>query len=200
MTGDEAVTLVRTNFGEATAATLSDAEIQDWIDQAAQQVFNLLPPGELRTRINEDSVAAGGGEVDIPTDWDKIVDVLDASGSVLQQVHFNVISAIDRFSAGGYFQPDESVWAQIGNVIYVRPDPTPSSITIRHTERPTPVATWGNDLETEAGIPLNYHGVLVDLATSYAYAQEEDERQAGEYLNRAMNVLISRGAGVGGEE
>lgn len=79
MTGDEIVALVRDNFGEQTAATVQDAEIQSWINAAIQELYTTLPPGELRDTIADSSVTITSGEGTIPSAADKILSVKAAA-------------------------------------------------------------------------------------------------------------------------
>lgn len=187
MTGDEIIAQARTAFGEDTALTLTDAQMQGFLDQAIHEIYGWLPPEENRHSHTTDTltVSPSAGDSIVPETWDKVLQVTDAVG-MLTPVSSGAIANIDRL--GRYIQPDVRVWSYDGERIYVRPG-GPADLEVVHTEAP-PLPT-DYTLEITA-LPLYLHPSLAHLVTSLAYAQEEDAEQAALYRGYAQSALTTR--------
>lgn len=186
MTGDEVVTLVRTNYGDALTNFWTDAEIQNWVNQALQEVYTYLPPGDMREVVQEAAIALTSGRGDIPSSWDRVVSVFTSADGELLPMPSHVINAQRNLS--DYFTPDVAGYSIDGNEILVTPD-TISSVTAQYLVQPDEITNFTLEI---TGIPTRYHRVLADWATALAYSAEEDLSQAEHYINRAKGAVAGR--------
>lgn len=189
MTGDEILDIVRANYGDTDNNFLTTAALQDWLNLAVQEVYSLIPAGEMRQVTQEAAVALTSGRGDIPSTWDKILSVYEAEGELVQ-VPSHVANAQQNLSS--FFVPDVHVYAIDGNEIMVVPTSV-ASVTVQYTVEPAEITNFTAEI---SGLPTRFHPALADLVTSYAYASEEDLEQSGAYRGNAL-TFISRRAGVG---
>lgn len=87
-----------------------------------------------------------------------------------------------------YFKSDIPTFSLEGNSIHVRPT-TIASVTVTYTNPPAEITNF--TLEVTA-VDEQWHWVIADLATAYAYAQEEDVQQASYYRQRAFQQIQIR--------
>ncbi len=75
MTGDEIIALARANFGEETPLTVSEDTSLDYLNVAAQELYNDLPPERMKNLLNEDEVVMASGQGPIDNTWDQVLEV-----------------------------------------------------------------------------------------------------------------------------
>lgn len=184
MTGEQVIAVIRANYGDADNNYLATADLQQWVNQGVRDVYNLLPPGDPRDSIEQDTVTLTSGRGDLPDSWDRIVSVFTADGEAIQ-----VPSSVAEVGVnlGAYFVPDVTTYAIDGNEIVVTPTTEPS-VTVQYTVEPTDLTDFTNQIP----LPRRYHTVVADIATSLAYASEEDAEQATWYLQRAVASVQTR--------
>lgn len=189
MTGDEVVALVRENYGDADNNFLDTADIESWVNEALQQVYNFLPAGDMREVVNETAIALTSGRGDIPSTWDKVVSIYTTSEGELVPMPSHITNSIQAFGGNiDYFTPDVAGYSIDGNEILVTPN-TISSVTAQYLVQPDEITDFTAEITS---IPHRYHFVLGDWATSLAYAAEEDIEQASYYQSRAERSIASR--------
>lgn len=189
MTPNEIVTLARTQFGEATALTISDATFQAWVNQALRELYTDVRPDLLRDLITEDDVVtAPSGNALIPPEWDRIMEVVDPAGTPLYRVDPEVITFIDATATNPFMVPPVGSYALVGQRLSVRPKST-ANVTVQHQDPPAAI-----DFGTDGDNPLtvveeHWHAPLVHLVTSYAYQQEEDHNAAAHWRGRYASLV-----------
>lgn len=190
MNGTEIIEAARLQFGETTALTLQDTDLQKILNLALQEVYTLLVNlDEIRPTVTTDSLALSSGKGTIPVDWHEVLTVADSTGPYTRADQAT-INNIDRL--GSYFEPETPVWTLVGDELWVRP--TIASVTVQHSEGPAKITSFGSEI---TDIPARWHPTLVHFVTSLAYAQEEDLEQAGHYRSLGMSLVQAR---VGGGE
>lgn len=171
---------------------MSQATFEDWVNAALLEVYNDLPPTELRPLISEDAVALVAGEGQLPTAWDIILAVKDVGVPALN-VPPEYIQNID---SNQFFSPTQTVWSLSDDTILVRPTSL-VSVDVAHRDRPT-LIVWPAGGDTEiTEVNERWHIALVHLITSYAYAQEEDHTSAEQWRARYLQQVSSAVAATG---
>lgn len=196
MTPNAIIALARQQFGEPVALYLADSVFQDWTNAALQELYDDLPGIELRQLISETSVALTAGSGTIPATWDRVLEVLDSSGTPLFRVPPEVITFIDATGSNPYMVPMVGAYVVIGQKLAVRPT-SHASVNVQHQDPPAPIdfATAG-DTELTV-VNARWHPALVHLVTSYAYQQEEDHNAAAHWRSR-YNQLVGQSQGERG--
>lgn len=186
MTGDEAVTMVRQNYGDQYLNFWTTAEVRRWVNEALQAVYTFLPAGDMREVVQEDTIALTSGRGDIPSTWDKVVSIYTAADGELVPMPNHFANATANISS--YFTPDLAGYAIDGNEIVVTPAAT-TEVTAQYLVQPDEITDFTAEITS---IPLRYHYAMTDWATSLAYASEEDVQQSNAFLSRAERALASR--------
>lgn len=186
MTPNQIIQQARAQFGESIALTVTAETFEQWVNASLKELYNDLPPSELRQLITEDPLALAGGAGTLPDAWDRVLEVKE--GSVpLQPQPVNRIRAID---SNQFFPPIIPVWALSDKTLLVRPD-TLLTVNVSHQDPPA-VLAFPADGDTEiTSVNSRWHIALVHLITSYAYQQEEDHSSATTWRNR-YNQLVGQ--------
>lgn len=182
MTGDEIVTEVRLNFGEDTALTLTDADIQGWVNTALFELYELLPVPELEVLAETDTVTLTDGKGPLPADLDHMLSV-QVEDAPAHMVPTEVPSLVD---VNPYMTPYVFVAATDGETLWVRGFTEPAEATVTFIAPPDRITDF-----TQQAILPKWHPAIVLFTTALAYAQEEDKGQAQHYRNEAL-ALINR--------
>lgn len=182
MTGDQILAEVRLNFGEATALTLTDADIQGWINTALFELYELLPLAELEVLAETATVALTNGKGPLPADLDHLLSV-QVGDSAAQLVPTEVPALVD---VNPYMTPYVFVAATDGETLWIRGFTEPATADVTFIAPPDRITDF-----TASVILPKWHPVVVLFATGFAYAQEEDKGQAQHYRNEAL-ALINR--------
>lgn len=197
MTPQEIIQRARGHFGEANELTLLDVTVQEWVNDAMKELYDVLHatrrPEELRTLLTTDTVSLTSGQAALDEEWDELVSVKSGEHE-LARVTPAMIRHID---SNQFFQPTQTVWTERENTLYVRPTSV-ASVQVVHLEPPARLVFPGAlTTEIEAFSP-RWHIALVWLVTSYAYAQEEDLAQANHYRGRFADLLGVQPTGAAG--
>lgn len=182
MTGDEIVTEVRLNFGEDTALTLTDADIQGWVNTALFELYELLPVPELEVLAETATVTLTDGKGPLPADLDHMLSV-QVGDAPAHMVSTAVPSLVD---VNPYMTPYVFVAATDGETLWVRGFTEPAAATVTFIAPPDRITNF-----TASVILPKWHPAIVLFTTALAYAQEEDKGQAQHYRNEAL-ALINR--------
>jgi hypothetical protein len=188
LTTDEVIKRARGHFGEETPLTVQDTVLREWINDAIKDLYDQLPPTELRGFIANDTLSVGsGGSADLLDTWDRVLEIRDSAGVPLHLVSPEVVRSIDL---GTFFMPAQTVYALTRKTVLVRPSSV-STIYIDHQE-PPPLITatqTGDNIETLTGLHARWHNALVMRMTQYMYGQEEDWSSA-QAFQQTWNSLI----------
>lgn len=183
MTGDEVVDQARVLFAERTALTLTNTEIQAFVNEALLELYRILSAEQNRYAVIEDTVILTSGKGALPIEWDRLLEVSDATGPITM-VAQTTIANIDRL--GSFFQPETPVWYYDGEHLHVRPADL-GEVLVLHTAPPPRISNFANEI---ADLPEHYQPVLVPLTVAAAYAQEEDLEQANHFRTVALGTLM----------
>lgn len=192
MTGDDVIDLAKDYYGEGGTGTVGDTTWDRFLNAALMELYILLPNDALKEIVDDESVSVGtDGEGTIPADVDRVLSVAGDAGE-LQQVDNSRINAIDLSTM---MAPQVEVYALMRDRLHVRPKPSSSTnYKVTHISPPLPITNTGAEISS---LPEMYHQALGALVASLAYAQEEDQQQAGFYRNVALQQAgIDRGAEV----
>lgn len=186
MTPNEVIERARVHFGETTAATLDDPTFEDWFNDALQEVYRtlytVLPGEELKFFLQETNEPTTGGALDIPDEWDRIIDVLESNN---EPIHYVDPEMMPRIDSGTYYVPMVPVWTVVAHRLWVRPDSI-NSVNITYLAPPEEVTDFDQEINA---IPSDWQPALVWVLTSYAYAQEEDLQQTEYYRGKFLSML-----------
>lgn len=187
MTGDEIVAEARLNFGELTALTIQDADLERWVNTALREVYSLLPVTELEVLAETSAVALTSGKGDLPAELDHLLSVA-VNGTPAHPVPLEAVQAMD---SNPYLAPYVPVFTQDGEALWAREQAgSPASVDVTFIKPPAEVSNFASEV-----VLPKWHAAVVLLVTALAYAQEEDKGQAQHYRNEAL-ALINRGQGV----
>lgn len=185
ITPNEVIKRARTQFGEEVALTATATNFQEWVNNALLELYDDLPPSELRQLITETSVSLTDGEGSVPDTWDRVIDVKTDDGVPLLRLRPETVRHID---SNQFFTPSQTVWALLDSTILVRPTSV-SSVLATHQDPPTTLE-FPADEDTEiTEVNKRWHIALVHLVTSYAYQREEDHNAAAHWRSR-YNQLV----------
>lgn len=184
MTGDEMIVEARTNFGERTALTLTNAEFQAWVNTALREVYNLLPVPELEVLAQTATVTLTGGIGPLPAALDHLLSV-HVDDVPCQLVINDDVGVID---ANPFMTPYVPVATTDGEDLWVRHTfPVPSA-QVTFIQPPAKITNFTSEI-----VLPKWHAAMVLFISGFAYAAEEDIGQAQHFRNTAL-ALLGRGA------